>query len=142
MEDPSMPLLVSPATLTTAGVLLLAIVAVEFGGWHMLRLVRGRVPATPFQVSFSRAGHAHAGVLVILALVGQLYVDASGATGILGVVARQAIPLAAILMPAGFFLSSIGPGRTGPNALIWLIYGGAGLLGAGAVALGAVLLGA
>jgi len=63
-----MPLMISPATLSTAGVLLLAIVAVEWGGYYMLSLVRGRRTATPFQVTFSRAGHAHAGVLVILAL--------------------------------------------------------------------------
>jgi len=51
-------------------VLLLTIVAIEYGGWFMLRVVRGRQPATPFQQAFFRAGHAHAGVLVILALVG------------------------------------------------------------------------
>jgi hypothetical protein len=42
---------------TTAGILLLTIVAVEFGGLTMLRIVRGRQPATEFQKSFARAGH-------------------------------------------------------------------------------------
>jgi hypothetical protein len=65
---------------STAGILLLAI-AVEWGGWHMLRIVRGRVPATAFQVSFARAGHAHAGVLVILSLVIQLFADAVDVSG-------------------------------------------------------------
>lgn len=135
-----MPLLISAATLSTAGVLLLAIVGVEWGGYYMLSLARGRRVATPFQVTFSRAGHAHAGVLVILALVSQLYVDAAGVSGALGIVAREGIPLAAILMPAGFFLSSAGGGRTRPNALIWLLYAGAVSLGAGVVALGVGLL--
>jgi len=137
-----MPLLISAATLSTAGVLLLAIVGVEWGGYYMLSLARGRRTATPFQVTFSRASHAHAGVLVILALVGQLYVDAAGVSGALGVVAREGIPLAAILMPAGFFLSSAGVERTSPNALIWLLYAGAVALGAGVVALGVGLLNA
>ncbi len=42
----------------TAGVLLLSVVAVEFGGLYMLRIVRRQVAATGFQISFSRAGHA------------------------------------------------------------------------------------
>jgi len=41
---------------TTAGILLLTIVAVEFGGLTMLRIVRGRQPATEFQKSFARDG--------------------------------------------------------------------------------------
>ncbi len=35
-------LTLSHGTLSTAGVLLLAIVAIEYGGWFMLRVVRGR----------------------------------------------------------------------------------------------------
>jgi hypothetical protein len=54
---------------TTAGILLLAILAVEYGGLVMLRIVRGRQPSTDFQKSFARAGHASAGVFVVFALV-------------------------------------------------------------------------
>jgi hypothetical protein len=53
----------------TAGILLLTILAVEYGGLTVLRIVRGRQPATEFQKSFARAGHAHAGVFVLFALV-------------------------------------------------------------------------
>ena len=134
------PLVISDATLGTAGILLLTIVAVESGGLYLLRLLRGRSPATGFQLAFARAGHAHAGVLVILSLVALLYADAAGATGLVGAVARSAIPLAAILMPAGFFFASAGRGRTEPNRLIVLIYAGALSLAAGAVALGWSLL--
>lgn len=108
-----MALMLSQDTFTTAGVLLLAVVAVESGGWYMLSLVRGRLAATPFQITFARAGHAHAGVLVVLSLVAQLYVDAAALTGPLAIVARSGIPVAAILMPAGFFVSSAG--RAGLN---------------------------
>jgi len=59
----------SPGTRMTAAILLLTLVAVESGGWLLWRIVRGRQPATPFQQAFFRAGHAHAGVLVIMALV-------------------------------------------------------------------------
>lgn len=137
-----MPLTISGATFTTAGVLLLTIVAVEWGGYYMLSLVRKRRTATPFQMAFARAGHAHAGVLVILSLVAQLYVDASGMGDPFAVLARNGIPLAAILMPAGFFLSSAGADRTQPNALIWLLYVGTASLAVGVVALGVGLLAA
>lgn len=133
-------LLLSADTRFTSGVLLLTIVAVEYGGWFMLRVVRGGEPATPFQTSFFRAGHAHAGVLVILALVGQILADAARMDGVLALVARNGIWLAAILMPAGFFLSAWGKGTTAPNRLIGLVYAGAVSLALGAVSLGIGLL--
>jgi hypothetical protein len=136
-----MPLTISSASLSTAGILLLAIVAVEWGGYYLLSLVRGR-PATPFQITFSRAGHAHAGVLVILSLVSLLYVDASGMGDPLASLARNGIPLAAILMPAGFFFSSAGAGRTRPSVAVWILYAGTASLAIGVVALGLGLLGA
>jgi hypothetical protein len=125
---------------TTAGVLLLAIVAVEYGGTYMLQIVGGRVPLTTFQQNFARAGHAHAGVLVILALVCQMFADAADLSGLQATFARNGVAFAAILMPAGFFLSSIGAGRTAPNRLILLVWAGAAVLAIGAISLGAGLL--
>jgi len=132
-------LVLSDAARTTAGILLITILLVEFGGWYMLQIVRRRVELTGFQQAFARAGHAHAGVLVILSLVVQIYADAA-TSGLLATIGRSAVPLAAILMPTGFFLSSMGAGRTTPNRLIWLTYAGAVALGVGVAALGASLL--
>jgi hypothetical protein len=53
---------------------------------------------------------------------------------------RSAVPLAAILMSAGFFFSSMGQGRDKPNQLIWLVWIGALLLAAGVTTLGLGLL--
>jgi hypothetical protein len=50
---------------TTAGILLLTVLAIEYGGVVMLRIVRGRQPATDFQKSFARAGCLTAGVLTL-----------------------------------------------------------------------------
>lgn len=130
----------SPDAARTAGVLLLAIVTVEFGGWYMLRVVTGRDEATDFQRSFARAGHAHAGVLVTLGLVCQLFVDAADLSGAALIVARSGVPAAAIFMSAGFFFSSLGTGRTAPNRWIVLLYIGAALLAAGVLALGIGLI--
>src|SRR3979411_3137591 len=103
---------------TTAGVLLLTIVAVESGGWFMLRVVRGAQSATGFQKAFFRAGHAHAGVLVTLALVGTVLADSAHLSGLLAVAARNGIPAAAVLISAGFFLSATGRELTRPNRLV------------------------
>ena len=135
-------LTLSHDTLSTAAVLVLTLVAVEYGGWFLLRVVRGRQPATPFQQAFFRAGHAHAGVLVSLALVGQLLADAAHLSGALTVLARDGIWAAAILMSAGFFLSAAGRGVTTPNRFIVVLYAGVLALALGVGALGVGLLAA
>jgi hypothetical protein len=123
-----------------AGAVLLTIVTIQVGGWFMTRIARGQVPMTDFQKSFARAGHGHAGVLVILSLVGLLYADATGFTGPPLWTARLGIPVAAVLMSAGFFAASAGKNATEPNKLIWILWVGALSLAAGVVSLGIGLL--
>jgi hypothetical protein len=123
-----------------AGILVLALVTVETGGLYMVQLVRGRLPATPFQLGFSRAGHAHAGVLLILGLVCQVFVDRTDLSGFAEWLARAGVPIAAILMPAGFFFSSMGREVMRPNRFILLTYLGALCLAAGLITLGIGLL--
>ena len=53
-----------------AGILLLSQVTVETGGLYLLAIVRGAAEVTPFQEKFARAGHAHAGILLVLVLGG------------------------------------------------------------------------
>jgi hypothetical protein len=135
-----MTLVLSPDTRHTAGVILLTIVAIEYGGWFMLRVVQGHQPTTAFQQAFFRAGHAHAGVLVILSLVSLVLADAAQTGGVLAFFARNGIWAAAILMPTGFFLSAAGKGVTKPNGFIVLLYLGALSLALGVISLGVSLL--
>jgi hypothetical protein len=131
----------STASRTIAGALLLILVTVEFGGYFLTKIVRGAVPMTPFQQSFARAGHAHAGVLITLGLVGLVLADATSLDGAVGWLARLGIPVAAALMSAGFFFSSMGRGEvTKPNRLIVLVWLGALSLATGVVTLGLGLL--
>jgi hypothetical protein len=123
-----------------AGVLLLALVTVETGGMYMVKLVRGKAPATTFQMSFARAGHAHAGVLLILALVCQVLADSTTQTGLWDWVSRSGVAISALLMPGGFFFSSMGAGREQPNRLIALVFAGAALLAVSLTSLGVGLL--
>ena len=123
-----------------AGVLLLALVTVETGGLYLVRLVRGSAPATPFQLGFARAGHAHAGVLLILALVCQVLADSTAQTGFWDWLSRSGVAASALLMPGGFFFSSMGAGREQPNRLIALVFAGAALLAVSLASLGVGLL--
>ena len=123
-----------------AGILLLSLVTVESGGLYLLQIVRGRAGVTPFQEKFARAGHAHAGVLLVVALLCQLYADAADLSGLLDWLARTGAAVAALLMPAGFFLSSVGAGLDRPNRLVVLIPAGAVVLAAGLASLGVGLL--
>ena len=135
-------LALSDATRIVAGLVLISVVTIEVGGWFLTRVVRGMVPMTDFQKAFARAGHAHAGVLVTLGLVGLILVDATGLTGVLAWVGRLGIPLAAILMSAGFFASSAGKDVTQPNRAMVVIWIGAASLALGALSLGIGLLAA
>lgn len=123
-----------------AGILLLALVTVETGGLYLVRLVGYGAEATEFQLSFARAGHAHAGVLLILSLVALLYADAARLSGVVGWLGRGLIPVAALLMSGGFFAASMGDGRTEPNGFIVLLYIGGATLAAGLIVLGVNLL--
>jgi hypothetical protein len=130
----------SDASRIVAGLLLLTIVTIEFGGWFMTKIVRGDVPMTDFQKAFARAGHAHAGVLVTLGLVCQLLADATMLTGVAGWAARLGVPAAAVLMSGGFFASSAGRGISRPNRFIAILWLGAAALAIGVVTLGIGLL--
>src|SRR5690606_6166211 len=109
---------------------------VETGGALMFRIVSGRHEATPLQRSYFRAGHAHAGVFLVLGLVVQLLVDATTLDGPAEWVARTFVPIAALLLPGGFPPSVTRPGSTGPNRLVLLVPIGAVVLAIGLLTLG------
>ena len=117
-----------------AGIILILIPAVAFGGASLLSMILGQVPGyldNPVRQDLWRAGHAHAGVMLILALVLLRYVDETPLRGGWLWLARHGAPVAAIFMPLGFFLSVLSPEATEPNPLIGLVFvGGLFLIGA------------
>jgi len=124
------------------GLILLTVPSIQYGGYYLLTLLAGQTSQelTDYQRSMFRAGHAHAGVLVILALVGQLLLDAARLPSGLTWVARLGFPLAAILVSGGFFAAAIGRGVTQPTAWIAVLYAGAALLAVAVVLTGIGLL--
>ena len=132
----------SPESLTSAGQLLVILPTVIFGGVSILTLIirDPRYWQNSLRKQFWRAGHAHAGVLLILSLVALLYVDQTDLSETWKQVVRSAIPSAAIFLPAAYFLSVLSPTATKPNALIYLAYVGAAVLAFGLIVLGVGLL--
>jgi hypothetical protein len=130
------------ATLISSGVVLLTVIAVAWGGTFLVRVSTGAHPVNELQRSYFRAGHAHAGVLIILGLVVRLLLAHPAVPAWAHALADGTL-VAAILMPAGFFLSVVGRDPERPNALralIWL--GGVSLvIGLGAAGVGLIVAG-
>jgi hypothetical protein len=133
----------APRSRRLAGIILILVPAVAFGGASLLSMILGRAPGyldNALRQDLWRAGHAHAGVLLILALVLLRYVDEASLSGRWLWLARHGVPVAAILMPAGFFLSVLSPDAAEPNAMIYLVFVGGIFLIGGVLTLGIGLL--
>lgn len=113
-----------------SGVLLVTVPTIAYGGTFLLQVLSGKspVPLTVFQKSMFRAGHAHAGVLVILALLAQLLIDAAHFQSAVGWLVRIGFALSPLLISGGFFASAVHRGAEKPNRWIALIWIGAVVL--------------
>ncbi|MEO3928337.1 hypothetical protein ABGB07_31360 [Micromonosporaceae bacterium B7E4] len=133
----------SSATQTTAAILLITVSTIAFGGLSLLMHLVRRIPGyldNPVRRALWTAGHAHAGVLVLFALVALLYLDRADYGDGMRTLIRVLLVAAPILMPIGFFLSVVRPSDTRPNRLIWLVGVGGASLMAGTLLLGVGLL--
>jgi hypothetical protein len=128
---------------TLAGILLVVIPTVMFGGLSLLSFLTRRAAGyvdNPLRHDLWRAGHAHAGVYLVLSLVMLRYVDEATLSPIWKWIARTGAPIAAILIPASFFLSVASPSAREPNGLLNLAYVGAMFLALSVLTLGIGLL--
>ncbi len=132
----------SPDTKMTCGIILLTVPTIQYGGYFLLTILSGKLklPLTDFQKSMYRAGHAHAGVLVILALIAEVLADNTSLNPVLEKFIRIGFPLAAILVSGGFFASASGKNITKPNSLISILYIGILVLAASSIILGIGLI--
>ena len=132
----------SPESRRLAGLLLVILPTVMIGGVSILTLLitDPGYMENPLRQDLWRAGHAHAGVFLVLSLVALRYVDDAALSARLKWFVRLSIPSAAILIPAAFFLSVLQPDATEPNAFIALAYVGAAMLAGGVIVLGVGLL--
>ncbi len=125
------------------GIIVLTIPTIEYGGYFLLSLLSGKqteLALTDFQQAMFRAGHAHAGVIVLLSLIVQLMADHVFLPSTLTWIVRIGVPLAAILISGGFFGSAIGREIIRPGKLIVLLYIGIFVLALCLIILGIGLL--
>src|SRR6516165_2032558 len=127
----------------TAGILLVVLPTVMYGGLSLLGFLTRNVPgynSNPLRHDLWRAGHAHAGVYLVLSLVMLRYVDEAVLSPFWRWIARAGAPIAAILIPAAFFLSVVSPAAREPNGFLNLAYVGAMFLAAAVLSLGVGLI--
>jgi hypothetical protein len=110
---------------------------VEYGGWALLTAFTGTRPGNfaDWQKQFWRAGHAHAGVLLVLTLVYLLYLPRAEFSNtwewILGIVLLVGL----LCQSGGFFLHLAASRPDKPSAGTKLTRGGALLIAAALVTL-------
>jgi hypothetical protein len=127
-------------TTPLAAFVLFAIVTVEFGGWSLLGFLTGQESLTPFQEQFFRAGHAHAGVLLILALVYLILMDRTRFSGRAQLLLSITLLVGVLLQSGGFFLHFAVGEEGEASAGTWMTRSGALLLAVALISLGVGLL--
>lgn len=126
-----------------SGIILITIPTIQYDGYFLLTSLLNKGSGyreNPLRQSFFRAGHAHAGVIVILSLLCQMLADAAVIPEPLLWLVRVGVPLSAILISAGFSFSVLPPTATQAGGAISLIYIGAVILAGGVLTLGIGLL--
>jgi heme/copper-type cytochrome/quinol oxidase subunit 4 len=128
----------SPQSRLVAGIVLIIVPTVEIGGASILSLLIGdpTYAQNDLRQDLWRAGHAHAGVWLVLSLVALRYVDEATLSEGMKWVVRLAFPVAAVLMALAFFLSLPSAEDTEPNAMINLAFVAGLLLAVGLLVLG------
>jgi hypothetical protein len=116
-----------------SAILLLILITVMFGGFSLLWVLRDRLQGD--QVSNFRAGHAHAGVLVILTLVVVDIADRAGASSQRLWMIAAVLFIFALAQSGGFFIAlgnrslgrvvttvgAVGLATTVVIAAVWLL---------------------
>jgi hypothetical protein len=121
-----------------SGLTLLTVPTIMYGGVTLLGiLTRGTAGMAPgglrldeTQWALFRAGHAHAGVWVVLSLVLQVLLDSAALSPGVKWLARVSAPVAAVAVAGGFFGLAFLP------AFRWLLYFGAASLVVAVIASG------
>ncbi len=126
-----------------AGILLIVLPTVAYGGTALLGLLissNSEYMQNPLRQNLFRAGHAHAGIMLILSLIILMYVDKTVYSERVKQWLRIGTPVTAILLPLAFFFSVLQPDATKPNEIIYLAYLGFAVLTLTLIVLGVGLL--
>jgi hypothetical protein len=96
-----------------AAISLVTLVTVMFGGYSLLRLLNAGDKLSGFQINQFRAGHAHAGVLLILSLVMVILLERTDFSDGLRAAVYAVAFAGGVAQSGGFFLHMLvgAPGR-------------------------------
>src|SRR5437667_11870950 len=95
-----------------SGIVLITVPTIQYGGYFLLTSLMNKGSGymeNPLRQNFFRAGHAHAGVIVILSLICQMLADAAVLPTSLLWFAPVGGPLCALPISARFFFSTPPP---------------------------------
>jgi hypothetical protein len=117
-----------------------SLVTVESGGHALLRFLTGRDQIDQWRLPFFRAGHAHAGVLLVLTLVYYLYLERADLSETWEWIGGIALAVGVLAQSGGFFLH-IGVGKPDePSPGTTMTRAGAVLIAAALIVLGVGLI--
>lgn len=134
---------ISDATRWMVALLFISLPTIAFGGYFLLSILkrqRGTEQITTVQRDYFRAGHAHAGVLVVLAIVGQFALDYSNFDQWAVWVLRIGLFVAPLLISGGFFGGAPATADGPPRPLVKLIPIGAVVLALSTLGVGLSLV--
>ena len=102
----------------------IALPTVMFGGYSLLGLLaRDNAWLTPFRATYFRAGHAHAGVLLIMSLLYYTYLAQTTFSNALKLAACIVLLVGILAQSGGFFLHMLTgkPGRFSTGNMITIL---------------------
>jgi drug/metabolite transporter superfamily protein YnfA len=85
----------------------IALPTVMFGGYSLLQLLNRGDVLTPFQVTWFRAGHAHAGVLLVMSLLYYTFLERTSLSPAVKHGACVALVAGILAQSGGFFLHMV-----------------------------------
>lgn len=133
----------SEATRWMVALAFISLPTIAFGGSFLLTILKRQVGTeniTSVQREYFKAGHAHAGVLVTIAIIGQLVLDYSKFQDWAVWILRIGLFISPLLISAGFFGGAPRKEGVNPGSLAKLISIGAVIFGISTLGLGISLL--
>jgi hypothetical protein len=85
----------------------IALPTVMYGGYSLLQLLNRSNALTPFQATWFRAGHAHAGVLLVMSLLYYMFLDKTSLPVALKHAACAVLFVGILAQSGGFFIHMI-----------------------------------
>jgi hypothetical protein len=106
----------------------IALPTVMYGGYSLLRLINQGERLTPFQATWFRAGHAHAGVLLLMSLLYYVFLDQTMLAPSTKQVGCLAMFVGILAQSGGFFVHMMVGHPNAPSIGTFITMAGAALL--------------